>query len=516
MTYKRSVFPESIDTLTEITDLPPSQKANALRFQELKLKSSLTAEEQIELNSLTTLLQNYLITPETFNKFADICIGLEVFFTSEVQNYVVTKQGEMQDYVVSKQGEMDDYVDGAESDLTDYIDTKTALFDAKLNRFTFLDEYNSITQYRVWNTLSYQGESYLCILDSLGNLPTNTTYFKKIAQKGAQGEDGQQGLSGVGLVFRNSYSATETYNTDECVEYNGSLYACKQDGVSGFLPTNTTYWSLAIAKGASILVTTLRNTVTVSTNVSNVQFLSGGITAFNKNIDSLFVYVNSTYLELNQDYTINANGISIDKVSDSWDGTENSITFNFVVIKNIVESITFNDGALIDEGSILKSALVQSVQDSIDSIGDVDDLETTDKTNLVNAVNETSNKINVSLADYAKHYFVDGEASDAYTITPDPVISDYVVGQTFNFKANTANTGACTLNVNAKGAITIKKNVTQDLETGDILANQIVTVIYDGTNFQYIPVNVNTSLSSHQAEEVQQLFLNVRGCRYNG
>ena len=55
---------------------------------------------------------------------------------------------------------------------------------------------------------------------------------------------------------------------------------------------------------------------------------------------------------------------------------------------------------------------------------------------------------------------------------------------TIRFKANTANTGAATLNVNSLGAKTIKKNVSQDLETGDISANQIITVVYDGTNFQ--------------------------------
>jgi exosome complex RNA-binding protein Csl4 len=94
--------------------------------------------------------------------------------------------------------------------------------------------------------------------------------------------------------------------------------------------------------------------------------------------------------------------------------------------------------------------------------------------------------ITAVLADYAHHYYADGEASDDYSITPDPAISAYAAGQTFNFKANTANTGACTLNVNAKGAKTIKKNVSDDLATGDIVSGQIITVVYDGTNFQMI------------------------------
>lgn len=78
-------------------------------------------------------------------------------------------------------------------------------------------------------------------------------------------------------------------------------------------------------------------------------------------------------------------------------------------------------------------------------------------------------------------YAVDSVGSDSYAITVSG-ISAYVAGQTYKFKAGTANTGACTLNVNALGAKTIKKDVSTDLETGDILANQLVVVTYDGTN----------------------------------
>lgn len=82
-------------------------------------------------------------------------------------------------------------------------------------------------------------------------------------------------------------------------------------------------------------------------------------------------------------------------------------------------------------------------------------------------------------------YAADAGSTDAYAITLTG-ISAYATGQTFKFKANTANTGACTLNVSALGAKTIKKDVTTDLATGDILANQDVVVIYDGTNMQLV------------------------------
>jgi len=81
-------------------------------------------------------------------------------------------------------------------------------------------------------------------------------------------------------------------------------------------------------------------------------------------------------------------------------------------------------------------------------------------------------------------YAADAGSSDTYVITLSPAPTAYTIGMVVNFKANTLNTGTATINVNALGAVTIKKQYNQDLATGDIVANQIVSLIYDGTNFQ--------------------------------
>lgn len=95
-------------------------------------------------------------------------------------------------------------------------------------------------------------------------------------------------------------------------------------------------------------------------------------------------------------------------------------------------------------------------------------------------------------------YAADGGASDAYEITLPvaPTSLSDITGVPIVFKANTANTGAATLEVNNLTAKTIKKLADQDLDTGDILEGQAVLVIYDGTNFQMlgdIPVTVPTA-----------------------
>src|SRR3990167_9335221 len=51
-------------------------------------------------------------------------------------------------------------------------------------------------------------------------------------------------------------------------------------------------------------------------------------------------------------------------------------------------------------------------------------------------------------------------------------------------KFTNANTLASTLNVNSIGEIPIKKNVSEALIANDIKAGEIITLAYDGTNFQ--------------------------------
>lgn len=88
--------------------------------------------------------------------------------------------------------------------------------------------------------------------------------------------------------------------------------------------------------------------------------------------------------------------------------------------------------------------------------------------------------------DSGRNYASDVGSTDAYAITLDPAPVAYFTGQVVRFKANTANTGAATLNVNALGAKPLKKSKDVDLADNDIKAGQIVEATYDGTNFQLL------------------------------
>lgn len=72
----------------------------------------------------------------------------------------------------------------------------------------------------------------------------------------------------------------------------------------------------------------------------------------------------------------------------------------------------------------------------------------------------------------------------AYTVSLTPSISGYATGMVLYFKAHAANgAGPVTINVNAQGVKTIKKNNAQDLDANDISQDQVVCLVYDGTNF---------------------------------
>jgi hypothetical protein len=83
-------------------------------------------------------------------------------------------------------------------------------------------------------------------------------------------------------------------------------------------------------------------------------------------------------------------------------------------------------------------------------------------------------------------YAVDAVGTDAYAITLAPAISAYKDGMVVRFKAATANTGNATLAINGLVAKNILKNHDQTLADNDIEANQIVEVVYDGTQDKFV------------------------------
>jgi hypothetical protein len=140
-----------------------------------------------------------------------------------------------------------------------------------------------------------------------------------------------------------------------------------------------------------------------------------------------------------------------------------------------------SNGTTFDEAVTLEAYVATTPGASADMPGRLDiktsaDGSATPTTRV--SVGSTNVTVSASI-----NYAADAQASDTYVITLSPVPVAYVEGMQVLFKANTANTGAATLNVNSLGAKTIVKAVSTTLANNDILAGMMCLCVYDGTNF---------------------------------
>lgn len=81
-------------------------------------------------------------------------------------------------------------------------------------------------------------------------------------------------------------------------------------------------------------------------------------------------------------------------------------------------------------------------------------------------------------------YGASAVGTDAYAISLAPAILSYTTGMVVHFKADVANTGACSLALNGLAAKAIKRGHDVDPADGEIEIGTVVTVAYDGTNWQ--------------------------------
>jgi hypothetical protein len=101
--------------------------------------------------------------------------------------------------------------------------------------------------------------------------------------------------------------------------------------------------------------------------------------------------------------------------------------------------------------------------------------------------------------------------STAYTLTVNSAINTLTTGLVVVFKAHVANAGASTLAVNGLTAKNLTKYGTNALAVNDILLNQVVIAIYDGTQFQCFPVGTVAYATASGTSGTATLAGNVSG-----
>lgn len=110
-------------------------------------------------------------------------------------------------------------------------------------------------------------------------------------------------------------------------------------------------------------------------------------------------------------------------------------------------------------------------------------------TNLGNATG-IKDALNVygAMTSTATYLTVVGGTANAITATSifTDELTAYVEGMQFWFKPSAANTGATTIDIQSLGAKDITKCGTIALAAGDLQANEIACIVYDGTRFQLV------------------------------
>ncbi len=109
--------------------------------------------------------------------------------------------------------------------------------------FTFYPTYNSGQTYQPRDVVYYNGSSYVNKIQSTNNLPTNTTYWSLMAQRGTDG---------TGFTYKGEYAPSSTYFVNDVVSYNGSAFVGRVSVPLNTPPvagSTTTYWGQLASKG---------------------------------------------------------------------------------------------------------------------------------------------------------------------------------------------------------------------------------------------------------------------------
>lgn len=106
------------------------------------------------------------------------------------------------------------------------------------------------------------------------------------------------------------------------------------------------------------------------------------------------------------------------------------------------------------------------------------------KGDFLNAVNNHRHSGRDLDGDGALDYALATGSANAYAITLSPALDAHITGMPIVVKANHANTGAATINVNGLGAVAIRRMDGTDLQAGDILLGAMILLAYDGSAYQ--------------------------------
>ena len=209
-----SVFPNGgIDTWTYLQDLSASDLLNAETYRNLRIKSStiaLSSAEQTQVNSIATNLRYKGINVVDLNKLFDAISSTQLFTQTTLTNY-----------------------------------------------FKYCGDYNPLTNYFHYNSVSYNGNTFMSLNNQIGVTPIDDgVNWKQNSSKGDTGNTGATGANGLGLTYVGNYSNTAIYYIGNAFNSNNSIYYCTNTSPAGTSPTNTSYFQLFLSNSGVVIQAT--------------------------------------------------------------------------------------------------------------------------------------------------------------------------------------------------------------------------------------------------------------------
>lgn len=212
----RSKFPNQIDSFQELFDLPYNKLQDAQRLTELKMKDKLSNAEQNELMTLTSSLQEYIMTPETWNTFADAIVALETFFSNNVKGYITNQQ---------------------------------QVWDSYIKQFKVVGKWAVGVNYKFQNIVTdANGDMQICMKDHTSTAATdpltNQTLWFHSSFKGDKGD------IGLNVAYKGEWDDTKAYAMADAVSFGktgsnaGLVYFAKRANTNKPPSANGDDWQL--------------------------------------------------------------------------------------------------------------------------------------------------------------------------------------------------------------------------------------------------------------------------------
>lgn len=204
-------FPESVDQFLAFLNITATDGPLIAQYQTALQAGNTTLANQI-LAQIPSGTQK-IIKATDLNKLTQAILAVERFYNTDIQPYVEDKQSEWLSII---------------------------------NQFDYKGVWSSGTSYEVNNFVTYTTSGLTLVYLStatppVGTVPTNSQYWRLLTIQG------QQGISGEGLSYRQEWNASAQYRVNDAVTYDGVIWMALQANQNTQPGTNISVWQEVIS-----------------------------------------------------------------------------------------------------------------------------------------------------------------------------------------------------------------------------------------------------------------------------